>query len=171
MKLIIICRHITKIVQTVSRRTSHSWVSCPSRRAKTTRISASACRLKHIFTSDAIAAAKRLRGRFTPINKRSENVKIKAIFPRDSTYYKGGNHHPKHNQYKSMAPNKFKNFQVSIKSMLKFMNCRYLHCLFIFVLDVLSLAPQFLKSHVFLRDYGEISRYSGQNHHAIWLKT
>jgi hypothetical protein len=60
-----------------------------------------------------------------------------------------------------MPPHNSQYFYSTIKSMLEFMNCRYLHFLFTFSLYIYILTLKFLKSHVFLRDCGRFSRYSG----------
>jgi hypothetical protein len=46
---------------------------------------------------------------------------------------------------------------------LELMYCCNLHYIFVFFLHTLILTPKFLRSHVFLKDYGEISMYSGTN--------
>ena len=145
----------------VSRGANHSWVSCPSRGSKTTRISVSACRFKHLF-SGVITTARKINLHFKPIYK-SSNTKCKGR-PTNNwgfTMTNTVNHHSKNSQNKSMTPSERENFQADIKNMLKFMNCRYLHCVFTFSFHILILTPKFLKSHVFLRDYGGNSRYSG----------
>ena len=160
MKLVVICCRITKIIQMICRGTSHSWVSCPSRGAKTTRIHASAPRFKHLF-SRVIMASGKFKSYFKPVNKSSYcEDKSFSFHYRSFTFANSLDCYSKRNQYKCMTPNKLKALQASLKGFLELMYCSKLHCIFIFFLHTLILTPKFLKSHVFLRDYGEISMYS-----------
>ena len=61
------------------------------------------------------------------------------------------NRYPKRNQNECMTPNKFKDFQSSIKGFLEFMNSSNLHRIVVFFLHASSVPTKFLKSNVFLR--------------------
>lgn len=122
-------------------------------------ISTSSSRLKHIFHCSVIFAGKKFKFHFKPVKEKCHDE------DNNLTFYYGFltliyslNCHPKRNQYECMTPNESKNFQNSIKSMLKFMNGRNLHRILVFFLHVLSIPTKFLKSHVFLIKYVNLSR-------------
>ena len=152
MKLVIICCHITKIIKTVCWRSCHSWIGCPSRRSKVTRISASACIFKHILHSDVATARRRIKLHFKFIKPQSNNKFSHQHRPvKRWIHQESSNHHSQNNQYKCMTPNKFKDFQSTIKGFLEFMNGRNLHRLFVFFLHTFIVPTKFLKSNVYLR--------------------
>ncbi len=163
MKLCVTRCRIIKIIQTVSRRTGHSRVGCPSSGPKTTRVHVSARRFKHLFTRIRVCTSQ-FETHFKFVQPQGDDKFSKKHKPIYCwIYQKCSNQQSKNNQYKSMAPNKFESFHASIKGILDFMYCCNLHYIFVFFLHTLILTPKFLRSHVFLKDYGEISMYSGTN--------
>ena len=152
MNLAIFRGRRTQIIKTVCWRSCHGGICCPCRRSKVTRISVSACILKHIIHSDVIPARGRFKLHFKPVNK-CGNCKNKrcASNNRHFTMANTVSYHSQNNQYKCMTPNKLKDFQSTIKGFLEFMNGRNLHRLFVFFLHTFIVPTKFLKSNVFLR--------------------
>ena len=115
-------------------------------------IPTSSNRINHILGSDITTAGRRFKLHFKPVKEKC-HYKDKSF-----TFYYGClaliyslNCYPKRNQYECMTPNKFKDFQSTIKGFLEFMNSRNLHRLFVFFLHTFSMPTKFLKSNVFLR--------------------
>ena len=142
----IICRRPVRIgVRAPGGKASSNLVS--------TRVSASARIFKHLIMSVIKIALgfRNLDFKLEKINKNSDRNCKKDIFPVGSFYTYGAKHHSQNNQYKCMTPNKFKDFQSTIKGFLEFMNGRNLHRLFVFFLHTFIVPTKFLKSNVFLR--------------------
>ena len=127
MKLPLICGCITKIIQMVSRRASHSRVSCPSRGAKTTRIHVSACRFKHLSTRVIIPAGK-FKFHFEPINQSCGSEYNECSTNNGGlTLINTINYHSNCTQRKNMTPNKLQYLNQIIQRVLQFTSASYFH--------------------------------------------
>ncbi len=139
-KNVSVCRRFSVIVS----RYPECLISIPRRGdANIMIIGSDACKTRCLKLR--VASSLNRQFHFEPVQHCGPHIKIKTIFPRYSAYYKSGNHHPKYNQYKSMAPNELENFQASIKNMLKFVNCSYLHKSELFSLIKFRISQNLLK--------------------------
>lgn len=109
-----------------------------------------------------VASSLKRQFHFEPVDKGSCcEYDSYSINYRNLTSTNTVNYHSNYSYRQHMPPHNSQYFYSTIKSMLEFMNCRYLHFLFTFSLYIYILTLKFLKSHVFLRDCGRFSRYSG----------
>ena len=123
-------------------------------------IPTSSNRINHILGSDITTAGIRSKFHFKFIKSQSNNKFSHQHRPvKRWIHQESSNHHSQNNQYECMTPNKFKDFQSTIKGFLEFMNGRNLHRIFVFFLHASSVPTKFLKSNVFLRKKEERLTY------------
>ena len=128
MRLIVISRIISEVVEMISRRSCHRWICSPSRGTKITGIHISAGRFQHLFVSIVINAVYRFKAHFKFIQSYGNNEFNRKHSPINSWISdKGSKKQCKNSNRQRMTPHKLDYFLRSIQSILQFMNCINLH--------------------------------------------